>query len=540
MEKSKLKEQRDRFLAFSFATSDLLFEVDKQGLVTYVTGATNGLTGVGEEYYTGRKWLELFDKSDQTTLVTLHSRAKNGKRCGPVLVELNKELGENKKVVFSGIKLPDQNNFYFTLGFSNILMTRLASKNKRHEETQLLGKDEFLEAAKDILSMAKSMDQDAEMTMLDIADAQKVSRQMGEEKWNEMKEELGELLKARSIDGETAAEIDDGKFSFIHDSNVDADSIREKLTDIANKKDPSGGNIEFRSKTVETDISALDDHETSKALFYTMNEFEKKGTDLTIENLGSSFQAYVTANAHKIKEFKEIVSNGLFQMNFQPIVNLETYEASHYEMLARFKDGTPPFEWICFAEDVGMISDFDMAVFERAINYVTYKAAHNKIKFAVNLSGQSIQDEKAFQKLMQAARKNKDLSSRILVEITESTTIKDLDQASEYVTSLQQAGFKCCLDDFGAGSASFQYLHKLSVDYVKIDGVYVKKILDNKRDLTMVKNLTQMCKDLDVKVIAEFVETQAHADKLGDLGVDYGQGYFFSKPLAQPTYTPAK
>ena len=541
MDKEKLKHQRDRFLAFSFATSDLLLEINKDGIIDFVTGATKGLTGADESFFKGKKWLDLFERTDQTTLIALHANAKPGKRCGPILVQLTDQLSENAKdshAVLSGIKMPDSESFFITLSFSNILMTKTAAKNRRAEDTRLLGKDEFLEAAKDVLSMAKSFDQDAELTMLDIADPKKISKEMGEEQWNDLKEELAALLQSKSIDGETAAEIAEGKFSFIHDSKISLDAVKERLSEIAQEKNPAIDAVEFRSKTVETDLSTLSDKETSKALFYTMSEFEKKGTDLTIETLGSSFQAYVTANAHKMAEFKEIVFSQQFMMNFQPIVDLHTGEASHYEMLARFKDGTPPFEWICFAEDVGMIEDFDMAVFERALNYIIYKASTNRSKFAVNISGRSIQDKAFFEKLISKAKKHEDISNRILIEITESTAIDDMDEVSGYLKKLQDHGFKCCLDDFGAGSASFQYLHKFDVDYVKIDGIYVKKLLESQRDQSMVKNLTQMCKDLGIKVIAEFVETQKHVDKLKSFGVDYGQGYFFSKPLPEPYYEP--
>ena len=93
-----------------------------------------------------------------------------------------------------------------------------------------------------------------------------------------------------------------------------------------------------------------------------------------------------------------------------------------------------------------------------------------------------------------------------------------------------------CLDDFGAGSASFQYLHRLHVDYVKIDGSYTRKILTSERDAIMVKNLTQMCRDLNIDVIAEMIEQEAQSERMQDLGVQYGQGYLFGKATPKPEY----
>ena len=129
------------------------------------------------------------------------------------------------------------------------------------------------------------------------------------------------------------------------------------------------------------------------------------------------------------------------------------------------------------------------------------------------------------------------IKDRLIFEITESTQIKDLDKVGEVVSTLRKDGLKIALDDFGAGSASFQYLSSMHVDFVKIDGKYIKNILNDKRDMIMVKNLTQMCKDLDMKVVAEFVEDKEISSTLKDLGIDYGQGYYFGKPMPDPDYT---
>ena len=123
-----------------------------------------------------------------------------------------------------------------------------------------------------------------------------------------------------------------------------------------------------------------------------------------------------------------------------------------------------------------------------------------------------------------------------MFEITESTTIQDLDMVNHFIRILQDEGYKVCLDDFGAGSASFQYLHQLNVDYVKIDGSYTRKLLSSERDAIMLKNLSQMCMDLNIKVIAEMVEQEEQAERLRNMGIGYGQGYLFGKAKPSPEY----
>ena len=117
-----------------------------------------------------------------------------------------------------------------------------------------------------------------------------------------------------------------------------------------------------------------------------------------------------------------------------------------------------------------------------------------------------------------------------LFEITESTQITDLDGVNGAVRRLQEQGCQVCLDDFGAGTASFQYLQAIQVDFVKIDGAYVGRMLTSERDRLLIRNLSQLCHELGVGTIAEFVETHEQADLLNELGVQFGQGYFFGRP----------
>lgn len=385
------------------------------------------------------------------------------------------------------------------------------------------------------------MGQDVDMTLLDIENPHKIKEQLGDEVWDGFTDAIRDLLSSKSIDGRTAAEIGEGRYSVIHDKSIDSQSIREQLSILSKDADPNGAGFNIESKAVSADLETLSDRETAKALIYTINEFERKGTDLTIETLNSGFKSYVNANAQKISQFKHMIEQLNFNLHFQPVVNLETFECKHYEMLSRFDGEGTTEEWVIFGEDIGMASEFDLAVCERALNYLIYKAKGRNSKFAVNLSGQSLQNEQFFLTLITRLQTHKDLSDRLIFEVTESTLITELEKVNEFISILQKDGYKVCLDDFGAGSASFQYLHKLHVDYVKIDGQYTSKVLESNRDAVMIRNMSQMCKDLGVSMVAERIETIEEAEWMRENGVQYGQGYLFSRPLSAPEYNiPAK
>lgn len=538
MAKPTTKDQRDRFLAFSFASADLFLEIDGKGIVDYALGAAQSLTGINEKTLIGQNWLSIFSNNDRRTLIQMQNRARDAERCGPFLVTLDETLGNGQRAILTAIKMPDNDHLYITLGFSNAMMVQLSGAMAARDEYKLLDKDNFLLAANEAIGLARSAGHELDMTLLDIENIAELKTKMGDEWWNGFRESVTDFLCSNSTDGQSAAEIDIGRYSIIHDKSVTTDALLDQLSQLAKEKAPDEEIIEIKSKTIEADIQALSERETSKALVYTINEFERKGTSLNIETLNSGFNAYVSANAHKIQQFKTMIEQLNFDFEYHPIVDIDTLEVSYYEMLSRFKGQESTQEWIIFGEDIGMAADFDIAVCERAINYLLYKSQGRRTKFAVNLSGQSMQNEQFFKTLLAKLDLHKHLADRIIFEITESNTIKELDLANNFINILQERGFKVCLDDFGAGSASFQYVQKLHVDYLKIDGQYTRKLLTSQRDAVMIRNLARMCQDLSITAIIEKVETIEQARMIKEMGIPLVQGFLYSKPLTKPDFEP--
>jgi EAL domain-containing protein (putative c-di-GMP-specific phosphodiesterase class I) len=531
---ANIKEQRDRFLAFAFASSDLFIEVSEEGKITFALGAAKGLTGINEKALIGLSWLEMFSPYDQSLILTTYERAKPGQRCGPLLVTLSQKMG-NKAAIMSGIKMPESNVFYVTLGISNALMSKLANMMNPPASQEVLSRENFNEAVKDALFHAKSTGENVKLTLLDFTPTEEYKATFGTDGWKQFQDAVGEVLVQESYDGYTAGIVADGRFSVLHDENITADFLRDKIFQLSKQKAPNGQGVKVETRTIASDLDSMTERDAARAVFYTIHEFERKGTELTIETLNSGFNDYVNANAQKMKEFKNFISSSSFNIFFQPIVNLQTKEASHYEMLCRFSHGDTQ-EWIMFGEDVGMAAEFDMAMCERAINFIKFKGGVTHTKFSLNISGQSIEDEDFFENLLKLLNKHPGIANRLMFEVTESSQIQDLKKVSAFVSELRNQNFKIALDDFGAGAASFRYLQKLDVDYVKIDGKYTRKLLSSQRDVALVKNLVQMCADLNMKVIAEFVEDEQQIKILQDMGVEYGQGYLFGKPASSPNY----
>ena len=539
-DKGSLKEQRDRFLAFSFASADLFLELDEAKQIIFAFGAAKSLTGIDHDKLVGKYWLDVLAEECHPQASRMIKGAKEAVRKGPIKIKMTDTLAGGSEAIMTAIRMPDSKNIYVTIGFATEVMQKLAEIVSENEKAELMDKQSFLHAAQEAFDHARTFGTDAELTMFEFPRTREIKEILGAELWDQLTETITDVLTMSSIDGFSAAIVEEGKYSFVHDHSINPDDIRDKLSQLTIENDPNGEGFDIQAKTVTADLESLSERETTKALVYTINEFERKGADFNIETLNTGFKAYVSANAQKIHEFKTAIEQLNFNLTFQPIVDLQAKTLNHFEILSRFKKGESTQEWIIFGEDIGMAADFDMAVVERVLNYLRYKGANNSMTFAMNLSGQSMQNEQFFKTLMAKLELHPNLARRMIFEITESSTIKELELVNHFIKQLQTAGFKVCLDDFGAGAASFQSIQQLHVDFVKLDGQYTRRILASQRDQILVKNLVQMCADLNVPVIAEQLENDEQINKMLELGVDMGQGYYFGYPLSNPAYDPDK
>lgn len=541
LSKNNLKQQRERFLSFAFAASDLLLEIAENGSISYALGTIKNFTGQeNADALIGTSWLDLFVQKDHISLKHMISQSTPGHRCGPMLVYLNhaaldKEGDEHNDVIVSAITMPGKKQIYISVAASNALMNQLGKTEKQKHKKTILDKESFIESAHDVLRMASDMNQDVDLTMIHLLSSEQAQNRFGKDVWSLFSENINSLLRDYSVDGNAAANLGAGHFSLLHTPNAEIDKLTEQISVLSKTYDPFNEGLDIQSKSISANMEDMDEKDVTRALFYTLNEFERTGAQMNIQTLNSSFKVFVTSNTQKVREFKNIIQALDFNLNFQPIVNLGTRNCSHYEMLSRFKSGDT-LEWIMFGEGIGLAAEFDFAVCRRALNYIETKRWNTKESYAINISGQSISDSAFLIKLSKAIDLHKDIKHRIIFEITESTQIRDLDYAGEVIKKLQKKGVKVALDDFGAGAASFQYLSNMHVDYVKIDGKYIKNILNDTRDMVMVKNLAQMCKDLGIEVIAEYVENEEVYKALLDLGITYGQGYYFGRPRPSPDY----
>jgi len=225
------------------------------------------------------------------------------------------------------------------------------------------------------------------------------------------------------------------------------------------------------------------------------------------------------------------VSAADFDVAFHPILNTTTGDIHHYEALVRFKKDAKrvsPYETITFAEEVGLIPEFDLAMATKVVNHLAN--IPDRYTAAVNISGFFVGDKKYVAGLKALLAKNQWACDRVLFEITESSRMADLESANEFIQVLRKDGYEVCLDDFGAGAANFQYLATLDVDVVKFDGSVIQDAQKVAKGRAFLKALTRFCRELGVDTIGEMVDSPEGLEFVRECGVQYVQGFLFGEP----------
>lgn len=231
---------------------------------------------------------------------------------------------------------------------------------------------------------------------------------------------------------------------------------------------------------------------------------------------------------------KALRENDLFLV-FQPVVQLNNGNISHYEVLLRMQgenhETITPDKFIPAAERMGLIHGIDLWVVENAIDFLAALPAYmSYVSLAVNLSSTAFQ----YPDLLQTIRDKLELTwvdaSRLTFEITETAAVDNFEKTRSMINKIRALGCKFALDDFGAGFCSFNYLKTFPVDYVKIDGQFIRNLINDETDQILVKSMVEIATKLGKKTIAEFIESPNTALKLREIGVNFGQGYAFGRP----------
>lgn len=252
-----------------------------------------------------------------------------------------------------------------------------------------------------------------------------------------------------------------------------------------------------------------------------------------------------------VAKLNQALADDRFCLYYQPIASLNAQSnlEEHYEVLLRLMTETgeviSPQAFLPAAEQYNLMPTIDRWVLSKFFKSFAKSGAitsHLRHLYAINLSGASVNDDQFINFLKQQFQLYQIPPQQICFEITETVAIANLNKAAQLIRELRAMGCRFALDDFGSGMSSFTYLKHLPVDYLKIDGSFIKDIVNDPIAASMVEAINSIGHVMGIKTIAEFVADQNILDKVKEIGVDYAQGYAISPPqpllqVSQPIFS---
>lgn len=230
---------------------------------------------------------------------------------------------------------------------------------------------------------------------------------------------------------------------------------------------------------------------------------------------------------------KEAINEDRIMPYFQPIYNLKTDRIEKFEALVRIEENgkiVAPHHFLESAEKMGRIHEITLMMIEKVY---TVAARYPQLTFSINLSFKDIQDVRILDFIINQCLRFKIKPQQIVFELLETEEIDDPQKSIDFFTELKRAGFALAIDDFGTGHSNFANLSTMQVDFIKIDGQFVKDIVTNPDSLAITKSISEFAKVMGAKSIAEFVKDEATLQKIRELEIDYAQGFVISQAVAE-------
>lgn len=417
----------------------------------------------------------------------------------------------------------------------------IINASERDEVTQVYNKNVFKEY---VLKLDEyNPDKKMDLNVLDIENFQIINEIYGKEKSDEIIRHIADILKkeVKELDG-IVGRLEDEYFVLYHRHLKDYKKLTHTFEEILEEKYGITG-VHFKLGVYEIDDKSIKPEVRINRAKLLCDHVGKDNHDnyLIYNKIEQDNSLYLEQLSY---DFNNAIKNKEFVVYYQPKYNIEGNMPiiSSAEALVRWnhhKFGLiSPKIFIPLLEEKYLIKELDKYVWEEAIKQLSIWKKENKkyVPISINISRVDMVDESIVDCLLSLIKKYDIDSSYIYLEITESAYNSDISQLLNIITKLRENGFKIELDDFGSGYSSLNSLATIPFDVLKLDMLFVKEMYTNDKTLKMVKIVSDIAKFLEVKLVAEGVETVEQLNQLKEFGYQVIQGYYFSKPLTSAEF----
>ena len=422
----------------------------------------------------------------------------------------------------------------------NVLHARLAKKASHDGVTGMLNRKAFETALGQAMSEAVRMDTKHVLCVLEIDEFRTIVEKCGRKAGKGLLRKLARVLDKHVGNKGIIGRLTKGRFAMLltncdlEEGGAVADRQRKSM-----EKSRCVWQEESFQLTVSVGMVSVDGHSKAsvadfiKAAGNAFEDAHAKGGN-RIQTSDECKPAQVSTESVVL----QMLAEDRLQLRCQRItpIGADTADKTHFELLLGVKDASGavavPRDFILAAERNNEMHEVDMWVIRNALDWMSkHRSKVDAVGgYSINLSGLTLGDDSLLRYVLERLTESQVPPSKIIFEVTESAAINTLSVAVNFINTLKEYGCRFALDDFGTGEASFAYLKTLPIDFVKIDGSIVRDIVDNPKDLALVKSINEIGHFLGKKTVAEFVENDDILARLRQMGVDFAQGYGIEAP----------
>ena len=540
-------EEKFRLIAETSPVSLMIYRVSDD-IVLFANKAAENLFKRKVNTMVGLPVTALFDDRDsKNVFVTLVSSGDqiNGQEfmlgktgSEPIWVSLNTkaiELHGEQFVCCAMQDVTDAHNLSMQLSYQATYDSLTGLVNRREFESRL----------KRVITTAEQKGTDNALCYLDLDQFKVINDTCGHIAGDELLRQLGNVLQSQIRKRDTLARLGGDEFAVLlencslNQAKRVANAIRDAIQEYRFVWDNKSFNIGVSIGLVPIDLEDENITEVLRRADTACYQAKENGRNrIHIYHPADEELSQRHGEMQWVTRISSALEQNRLQLWTQKIISIgeEENNKEHYELLLRLvnedKSTIPPGAFLPAAERYNLAARIDRWVVRATLKwFACHPDKYDVLKMcAINLSGQSLNDEELLQGIIDAFNKYQLVPEKFCFEVTETAAIANLNSATKFINSLKELGCSFALDDFGSGLSSFAYLKNLPVDYIKIDGMFIKDMHSDPMHLALVKSINEVGHAMGKKTIAEFVENKKILKKLGELGVDFAQGYGVAKP----------
>ena len=553
----ELSEEKERAEVTLHSIAEGVITTDEVGHIQYMNPAAENLCGCRQADAAGVAINRVMELKDEHGARSLESSVLKCLRTDGIVRALKgrtlvRSDGEEIAIEENAAPIRDRSGQTIgaVLAFEDVRQTRELTRKLSYQAshdtlTGLFNRYEFENRLRDALELAREGNSPVTLCYMDLDQFKIVNDTCGHIAGDELLRQLSHVLKDVLRDNDTIARLGGDEFGVLlpgcslGSAKRLASKLRESVREYNFTWDGKSFEIGVSIGVVPISTDTRDVTEALSAADVACYAAKESGRDCVhVYEADDDALQRKRSDMQWVSKIRQALKEDRFQLFQQPIVPVSQNGndiVCHHEVLLRMLDEEgsliAPAQFLGAAEQFGLMIDIDKWVFRHALDWLSaHTTEHQEHRLAINLSGQSMSSNTFLENVIVILKASGINLRQICFEITETAAIADLDKATRFITALQVMGCEFALDDFGSGMSSFAYLKNLPVNYLKIDGSYVRDLVKNPVDRSMVEAVNQIGHAMGMKTIAEFVEDEATLGALAVIGVDYAQGYGIAKP----------